>query len=310
MIRIGNAPCSWGTLEFEGLEGERIGYVQMLDELCEAGYIGSDLGDWGFMPTDPAALHHAFATRQLGLIGAFVPVALRDPQALAAGIEVAVRVARLQAAAAPTDAYGHRPWLVLADTNGTDPIRTKLAGRVTAEQGLGEHEWAIVADAANQVAKHVRDATGLRTVFHHHCAGFVETPAELDRFMELTDPELIGLVLDGGHLVYGSGGCDGSLPVRYYQRYADRIGLIHFKDCHAEVAAAARAEGLDYFAAVQRGVFCELGQGCVDFAGLTAAMREHQYHGWVVVEQDVLPGMGTPKASAARNRAYVHSLGL
>jgi inosose dehydratase len=297
-------------LEFEGLEGERIGYAQMLDELCEAGYVGSDLGDWGFMPTEPAALHQTFAARQLALIGAFVPVALRDPQALAAGIEVAVRVARLQAAAAPADAYGHRPWLVLADTNGTDPIRTKLAGRVMADHGLRDHEWAIVADAANQVAKQVRDATGLKTVFHHHCAGFVETPAELDRFMELTDPELVGLVLDGGHLVYGSGGCDGSLPVHYYQRYADRIGLIHFKDCHPGVAMAARAEGLDYFAAVQRGVFCELGQGCVDFAGLANAMREHQYHGWVVVEQDVLPGMGTPKASAVRNRAYVHGLGL
>ena len=50
-IRIANAPCSWGTLEFEGLKGERIGYEQMLDELVETGYAGTELGDWGFMPT-------------------------------------------------------------------------------------------------------------------------------------------------------------------------------------------------------------------------------------------------------------------
>jgi inosose dehydratase len=35
-----------------------------------------------------------------------------------------------------------------------------------------------------------------------------------------------------------------------------------------------------------------------------------QYTGWIVVEQDVLPGMGAPKASAQRNRDYLHSIGL
>jgi inosose dehydratase len=32
--------------------------------------------------------------------------------------------------------------------------------------------------------------------------------------------------------------------------------------------------------------------------------------GWIVVEQDVLPGMGTPKESAQRNREYLKSIGL
>ena len=53
---IGNAPCSWGTLEFEGTGGEQIGAGRMLDELAETGYTGTELGDWGYMPTDPAAL--------------------------------------------------------------------------------------------------------------------------------------------------------------------------------------------------------------------------------------------------------------
>ncbi|NIA14590.1 MAG: xylose isomerase, partial [Nitrospiraceae bacterium] len=52
-IQVGNAPCSWGSLEFEGLDGEPIGYARMLDELVETGYRGTELGDWGFMPTDP-----------------------------------------------------------------------------------------------------------------------------------------------------------------------------------------------------------------------------------------------------------------
>ena len=53
-IKIANAPCSWGVLEFE-LEGEAMGYQQVLDEIAATGYAGTELGDWGFMPTDPAA---------------------------------------------------------------------------------------------------------------------------------------------------------------------------------------------------------------------------------------------------------------
>ena len=52
-LRVGNAPCSWGMLEFEEAKGEPIAYSRMLDELVETGYTGTELGDWGYMPTDP-----------------------------------------------------------------------------------------------------------------------------------------------------------------------------------------------------------------------------------------------------------------
>jgi len=85
---------------------------------------------------------------------------------------------------------------------------------------------------------------------------------------------------------------------------------VHLKDCSASVAAQARAEGLDYFEAVKRGVFCELGKGVVPFADVAKWMRSHGYHGFATVEQDVLPGMGAPKLSATRNREYLRSIGL
>ena len=53
MIKIANAPCSWGILEFD-LEGESAGFEQVLDEMKETGYAGTELGDWGFMPSEPA----------------------------------------------------------------------------------------------------------------------------------------------------------------------------------------------------------------------------------------------------------------
>jgi len=309
-IEVGNAPCSWGSLEFEGLEGEQIGYRQMLDELAETGYTATELGDWGFMPTDPAALRMELAQRRLTMLGAFVPVALKNPDAHAGGEADALKVARLLAAVSDIGDADHQPFLVLADDNGTDPVRTQNAGRVKPEMGLSETDWRIFAQGAERVARTVLAETGLHTVFHHHCAGYVETPDEIGHFLDLTDPSLIGLVFDTGHYTYGSGVSDPQIVQSGLERFADRIWYIHFKDCQPETAHRARSEEWDYFAAVGGGVFCELGQGCVDFPNVVEWMRDRSYRGWICVEQDVLPGMGSPKESALRNRQYLKSIGV
>jgi len=84
-IRVANAPCSWGSLEFEELKGEGIAYGQMLDELRDTGYVGTELGDWGYMPTEPSVLKEELHKRKLAMVGAFVPVALKNSDAIAQG---------------------------------------------------------------------------------------------------------------------------------------------------------------------------------------------------------------------------------
>lgn len=303
-IRVGNAPCSWGTLEFDGLEGERIGYARMLDELAETGYAGTELGDWGFMPTDPEALEAELAARDLELLGAFVPVALSRPEAHGPGAREAVKVARLLAGAARQV----QPYLVLADDNGADPVRTRRAGRVTPDLGLDAAGWRVFGAGADEVARCVREETGLATVFHHHCAGYVETPDEIARLCEHTDGALVRLVFDTGHYAFGAGA--GAAVIDGLNRFAARIDYVHFKDFDPAAAKRARAEDCDYFGAVRHGVFCELGQGCVDFTAVRAWLDNRGYTGFVCVEQDVLPGMGAPKESAARNRAYLREIGF
>lgn len=305
MIKVANAPCSWGVLEFD-LEGQAAGYAQVLDEIAETHYVGTELGDWGFMPTDPLKLRREVQTRGLNLVGAFVPVMLKDPQAHAAGVETAVRTARLLA-----EAEGDTPFIVLADDNGKDPVRTQNAGRIQPEQGLSPAEWQIAADAAEKVARAVKRETGLRTVFHHHCAGYVETPAEIDTLLSLTDPGLLGLCLDTGHYRFGGGD-----PLVCLRANFDRIWHVHFKDCQPDLARRSRQEGWDYFTSVRNGIFCELGRGDIDFAAIKSELDkrgygvEHMCDGWIVVEQDVLPGMGSPKVSASRNRQYLEQIGF
>ncbi len=299
MIKIANAPCSWGALEFD-LEGEAPGYVQVLDEIAETGYAGTELGDWGFMPTDVQSLEQEIHGRNLLLLGAFVPVFLKDPSGHQAGIDVAVRTARLLAAV-----EGSLPFIILADENGRVPERTKNAGRVTLEMGLSDAEWQIFAEGATKVAEAVKREAGLRTAFHHHCAGHVETPAEIEQLMSLTDPRLLGLVFDCGHYRFGGGD-----PEEGLRKYGQRVWHFHFKDYQPQVGKKASEEGWDYFQAVRRGVFCELGKGDVNFPALMTELQRLGYDGWGVVEQDVLPGMGSPKESAKRNREYIRTLGL
>jgi inosose dehydratase len=294
------------VLEF-GLEGQAAGYPQVLDEIRETGYEGTELGDWGFMPTDPDTLARELAARGLAMLGAFVPVALKDPDAHAPGIEAAVRTARLLRDV-PDRTGGHAPFLVLADDNGKDPIRTQNAGRITPEMGLSAPEWDIFASGADRIARAVHDETGLRTVFHHHCGGYVETPDEIASLLSRTDPNRLGLVFDTGHYAYGAGDA-GSVPDGL-DTFAERVWYVHFKDCDPRIAEEARRNGWDYFQAVRHGVFCELGRGGVDFAAVAGWLNRVEYAGWAIVEQDVLPGMGSPKESARRNRDFLRTIGL
>lgn len=307
-IRIANAPCSWGALEFAGLKPEAIGYAQMLDELKATGYVGSELGDWGYMPTEPGALRAELAKRELAMVGAFVPVALKYPEMHGTGEASALKVARLLAAVA--ESQERSPLLILADANGSDPVRTQHAGRVTSEMGLSAAEWKTFAQGAQRIARSVRTETGLSVAFHHHCAGYVETTNEIARFLEMTDPDLIGLVFDTGHYLYGTGQVDGERVLAGLERFGERVLHVHFKDCQPQVAEQARREGWDYFTAIQHGVFCELGKGNVPFAEVGQWLRDRGYQGWIVVEQDVLPGLGSPRESAERNRIYLRTIGM
>ena len=298
MSKIANAPCSWGVIE--GIEGERGGYVQVINEMHETGYTGTELGDWGFMPTDPAFLTEELGSRNLNLLASWVSVFLHDAERHQVSADNAVRTAKLLASVG-----GCENMIVLGNDPYGDPIRTKNAGRITHELGMSEEQWQTFARGANYVAQRVMDEAGLRTVFHHHIGTWVETPYETRKLLDRIDPAILGLCFDTGHWAFAGGD-----PVQGIHEFSDRIWHVHFKDHEPEIARQSREQGWDGPTSVGHGVFCELGRGDVDFPGVVNALQDIGYKGWIVVEQDVLPGMGTPKESAQRNREYLRSIGL
>jgi len=298
VIKVANAPVSWGVIE--KVAGERSAYAGVLDEIAETGYAGTELGDWGFLPTDPDLLATELAARGLELVAAWVGVAYAERQAHADGEARAVAAAELLAKVASRQAV-----IVLGEDPSPKSHRSQYAGRIQPEHALSEQGWMIYAEGVNRIARAVREATGLRSAFHPHTGIWIETQQETERLLSLTDPALVGLCFDTGHYRFGGGD-----PVAALRQFAERLWHVHFKDQDPKVAARSRAEAWDYDRSIAEGIFCELGRGDVDFPDALKVLREIGYAGWIVVEQDVMPGSGSPKVSARKSRDYLQSLGI
>src|SRR4051812_29135001 len=276
-LRIANAPCSWGVIE--GIEGDRSGYKRVIDEMQATGYAGTELGDWGFMPTDPAQLSQELGSRHLSLLASWVSVWLHDESKHQQSADEAVRTAKLLAAVG-----GKNDFIVLGNDPYGVPMRSKNAGRITPEMGMDDATWKVFAKGANTIAQRVMDEAGLRTVFHHHIGTWVETPAETARLLDMTNPDILGLCFDTGHWKFAGGD-----PVEGIKKHQDRIWHVHFKDHEPNVARQSREQQWDGPTSVGHGVFCELGKGDVDFPAVRDTLKALGFDGWIVVEQDVLP---------------------
>ncbi len=282
-----SAPDSWGVLDYPGPSWEQ-SYEKMLDEMMEAGYRGTELGPYGFFPTDPHILEPQLTRRGMKLLGSFVPVKMGDPGAASAVIARIRKVGKLLAALGA-------PFLVMADDQSEE--RNRFSGRaydadcpkLSAEQW--KHVGRIVADAEK-----VANEFGLDLVFHPHVATHVETPEECELFFDATSHTNVGLCLDTGHCVYGRGD-----SVREAEKYKNKLRFAHIKDCDNRVLAEARRQKWTFEQAIEHQVFTVIGEGDVDFTAFFRTLAKNDYSGWLVVEQDVK--FGETRISPAENVA-------
>src|SRR6266850_6375310 len=267
------APDSWGVLDYPGPSWEQ-SYEKMLDEMVEAGYTGTELGPYGFFPTDPHILQPQLRKRGMNLLGSFVPVKLSDP---ASGPEVLERIHKVGKLLSTLKA----PFLVMADDQSVE--RNAFSGRAhnkacpTLSATQWKHVGRIVADAEK-----VASEFGLDLVFHPHVATYVETPEECERFFDAASHTNIGLCLDTGHCVYGQGD-----SVKEAEKYKNKLRLVHIKDCNAKVLEEARGNKWTFEEAIEHRVFTIIGQGDIDFSTFFGTLAKNGYSGWSVVEQDV-----------------------
>lgn len=294
-IRIGNAPCSWGV-EFAS-DPRNPPWRQVLAECAAAGYRGIELGPVGFMPEAPALLGEALAGHGLDLIGGVVFRAFHDPGQWDDVMDGAVRTCKALAA------HGARH-LVLIDS--ISPRRAPTAGRAAEAAQMDKAEWQGFRDRIATVAKLGAEEYGLTVGIHAHAAGFMDFEPELERLLGEVDESLLKICFDTGHHSYA-----GFDPVAFMKRHMGRISYMHFKDIDPAVKARAVANRTDFYEACGQGIFCNLGQGDVDFPAVRQVLLDAGFEGWCTVEQDCDPTLDVdPLGDARANRDYLESIGF
>ena len=294
-LSIGNAPCSWGV-EFAD-DPRNPTWTHVLDEAHAAGYTGIELGPLGFMPEDPAILGPALAERDLTLIGGVLFRPFHDPAQWAQVQDAALRTCRALSA-------HNAKRLVLIDS--ISPRRAPTAGRGAEAERLKGPERTGFLDRIKSVAKLGAEEFGLQVTMHAHAAGFVEFEDELEDVLNAVEPSLLGVCLDTGHSEYA-----GFDPVAFYSRHSDRVSYLHFKDIDPNIRRRAIDERIGFYDACGAGLFCNLGEGVVDFLALKTALSTAGFSGWGTVEQDRDPtGVRSTLADARANLRYLQKIGL
>jgi inosose dehydratase len=294
-IRVANAPVSYGAFELTvGKLPNVPGPEEVLAAVADAGYEGTELGPPGYLGVGET-LRERLDRFGLDLVGGFIQLRFSEPEHWD---EDAAAMAETLDLLAAGDGGGARP--VLSDAGS--PARVANPGRAAHDSSLGLDDagWRRLADGVARAAELARER-GFEPTFHHHTGTYVEAPWEIERLLELTD---VGLLLDTGHLLLGGGD-----PLQGLRDWLGRIDHVHAKDVRLDVLHEAISDGADMPECWRRGVFCELGAGDVDLESFFAKLETSGYSGWLVVEQDWIPGPGDdgtrPAAAQARNRRWL-----
>jgi inosose dehydratase len=292
-LRLGSCPDSWGVWFAD--DPRQTPWQRFLDELAEAGYRWLELGPYGYLPTDPARLREEVDRRGLRVSGQAVFGGLHDPDRWDADLRDARQVAEL------VTAMGARH-VVLLPAGTRDLDGTWLGPRTLDEQG-----WRTLVERTSELGRILDQEYGVTAVFHPHADSYVGTQAQVERFLQETDPASVNLCLDTGHIAYYRGD-----NLELIRRYPDRIGYLHLKQADPAVVDQVEAEDLWFAEAVRRGVMCEPPQGLPDVEELLRAVDEHlDGELFMIVEQDLYPcDPDVPLPIASRTCKYLRQLGV
>ena len=286
-VRLGIAPIGWTNDDMPELGGE-IPFERSIDEMAEAGFAGTEVGSK--FPRDPAVLRRALEGRGLSIASQWFSAFLTT-KPLAENVEAFRRHAgflkELGAAV-----------VVVSEQGGSIQGQpdTPVFG---SKPVLDEAGWGRLTAGLDELGREAR-RLGMKIGFHHHMGTVVQTAAEVRRLMEGTDPALVGLLYDTGHLYFS-----GEDPMGVLRAHGQRVVHVHLKDVRDGVLKRVREQKLSFLQGVREGVFTVPGDGAIRFEPVFAELARLGYAGWFIVEAEQDPARANPLEYARKARAFI-----
>ncbi|MCP3966074.1 MAG: myo-inosose-2 dehydratase [Lentisphaerae bacterium] len=287
-VRLSIAPIAWTNDDLPELGGE-IPFEQCVDEMAEAGYTGCEVGNK--YPKDKDVLKAELEKRGLQVSSAWFSSFFTDGKK-----EETIK--------------DFTDWMNFLKYEGATAVNVCECGScIQGQQDIPiledckpvftDEQWQALAEGLNEIGKIAKE-NDMKVAYHYHMGTGVQNQDEIDRLMEMTDPEYVYLLLDTGHSHYA-----GADNLYLIDKYGDRIGNVHLKDIRDDVVAMIKAEKKCFLDGVKAGTFTIPGDGDVDFDPIFEGLARLDYTGWFVVEAEQDPYKANPLEYAKMARAYI-----
>ena len=286
-IKLGIAPIAWTNDDMPDLGSENT-FEQCVSEMALAGFEGCEVGNK--YPKDTAVLKKALDMRGLQIANQwFSSFVLTQPMEKVEKDFIA-QCEFLKAMGAKRIGASEQSFSIQGQMN--TPV-------FDAKYVMNDGEWDKFAKGMNRLGE-IANSMGIKLVYHHHMGTVVQTAEEIDRMMDMTDPDKFALLYDTGHLAY----C-GQDYLAVLKKYAKRIAHVHLKDIRPEVVEKVKKEKLSFLQGVRAGAFTVPGDGSIDFAPVFDELDKSGYEGWMIVEAEQDPAKANPLEYALKAREYI-----
>ncbi|WP_392970739.1 myo-inosose-2 dehydratase [Streptomyces sp. LN245] len=286
-VKLGVCCTLWWNDDFPAIDAG-ISFGQAVSDMALAGFQGCSIGHK--YPSDADELKAALDLRGLSVsepwTSTYFTIGRMREKTVAAFEETLAHIKALEGTELVVAEFGASSHLLPVDVFANRPVFT-------------DSQWDALTSGLDELGR-IAASAGLKLSYHHHMGTGVMTRADVDRLMASTDPELVHLLLDTGHMAFA-----GDDPLDLARAYADRIGHVHLKSVRPEVVSLVREEGLSFQEAIQRGVFTVPGDGGIDFRPILEVLAAAHYQGWLVVEAEQDPNKAVPLEYAKKARAYL-----
>ncbi|NDL67782.1 myo-inosose-2 dehydratase [Anaerotalea alkaliphila] len=287
-VKLAIAPIAWTNDDMPEL-GKENTFEQCVSEMALAGFTGSEVG--GKYPTDPKVLKKAIDLRGIQICNAWCSTFFTSqPEEYTIEAFIKQRDFLYEAGAR-----------MIGCSEQGNSIQGTTKSVFDEKPVYTEEEWVKVTQGMNKLADLAAEK-GMKLSYHHHMGTGVQTPAEIDKFLEMTNDNVL-LLFDAGHLVYSEGNQEAAVAV--LKKHIGRVGHVHLKDVRMEKVNEVKAKKLSFLEGVRMGTFTVPGDGDTDFTPIFEILEQNNYEGWMVVEAEQDPAIANPFEYALKARAYI-----